>query len=249
MSAFDPDTDANAAIEIAGETLFAQPSGAAWWPAMRTLIVADLHFEKGSSFARRGLLLPPHDTFATLARLEADVERLRPAQVISLGDSFHDRDGPERLPAAAEARLAGLQAGRRWIWIAGNHDPGLGPDLDGDHAEELAIGALAFRHEPRRDGGVGEIAGHLHPAARVAVATGTVRRHCFAGDGARLILPAYGALAGGLDIASRAFTGLFRRDRLTVHLLGEGRVHRFPATAVVGYGLSRDGTGRRRASR
>lgn len=238
------------AIEVAGETLAGLPSGAAWWAATRTLIVADLHFEKGSSFARRGALLPPHDTRATLARLACDIDALDPVRVISLGDAFHDAEGPERMDEGARALLDRLQAGREWVWIDGNHDAGVRVEIGGTRAEEMSIGALTFRHEPKARPEaqiLGEIAGHLHPAARVKVATGSVRRHCFVGDGRRLILPAYGAYAGGLDIASRAFSGLFAREDLTVHLLGEGRVHAFPARTVIG--LSRDGTGPRRASR
>ncbi len=238
------------AIEVAGERLAALPSGAAWWAARATLIVADLHFEKGSSFARRGALVPPHDTLATLTRLGADIAALDPARVISLGDAFHDAEGPERMDEAARATLSRLQAGREWLWIDGNHDAGVRVDIGGARAEEMVIGALTFRHEPKARPEaeiLGEVAGHLHPAARVKVATGSVRRHCFVGDGRRLILPAFGAYAGGLDIASRAFAGLFTVEALAVHLLGEGRVHGFPGRAVVG--LSRDGTGRRRASR
>lgn len=238
------------AIVVAGERLEALPSGAAWWPAERTLIVADLHFEKGSSYARRGALVPPHDTLATLAALEADVAATAAARIVSLGDAFHDAEGPQRMEATARARLAALQAGRDWLWIDGNHDAGVAVDIGGRRAAETAIGPLTFRHEPKPRPEreiLGEIAGHLHPAARVRVAAGSVRRHCFAGDGRRLILPAYGAFAGGLDVASRAFAGLFDRDALIVHLLGEGRVHAFPARAILG--LSPDGTARRPTSR
>ena len=220
-------------IRLLDEELVALPCGGAFWPATRTLVVADLHFEKGSSFARRGALMPPFDTGATLARLAATIAATLPDRVISLGDAFHDDHGPERMADADRERLSDLQSGREWIWIAGNHDAEARGDVGGVRVEEISIGALTFRHEPRR-GAVGEVAGHLHPAARVRVAAGTVRRHCFAGDGHRLILPAYGAYAGGLDVASRAFDGLFEPSRLTVHLVGEGRVHRFPAPSIVG---------------
>ncbi|MCE1234753.1 MAG: ligase-associated DNA damage response endonuclease PdeM [Hyphomicrobiales bacterium] len=235
-------------IEMMGEALLGLPSGGLWWEREATLIVADLHFEKASSFARRGSLLPPYDTSATLDRLESDVAALSPARVISLGDAFHDPFAVERLAEAAWARIERLQAARDWIWIDGNHDAAAATAPGGTRAETLAVGPLVFRHEPTK-GAIGEIAGHLHPAARVKVASGTVRRRCFAGDGDRLILPAYGSLAGGLDVASRAFDGLFARRRLQVHLLGAGRVHTMPAEAVVGFGLSRDGTTRRRANR
>ena len=235
-------------IDLGGEDFVGLPSGAAWWPAQATLIVADLHFEKASSFARRGSLLPPYDTAASLARLEADVAALTPATVISLGDAFHDPFAPERLTEADARRIRDLQRGRAWIWIDGNHDAATRGAIGGERVAELTIGPLMLRHEPTR-GAIGEISGHLHPAARVKVASGTVRRHCFACDGERLILPAYGALAGGLDVAAPAFDGLFRTSALTVHLLGAGRVHAMPSRSIVGLGVSRDGTGRRPASR
>ncbi|TBW37152.1 ligase-associated DNA damage response endonuclease PdeM [Siculibacillus lacustris] len=244
------DRAASDTFEVCGAQLTALPSGAAWWAREATLIVADLHFEKGSAFARRGALLPPHDTLATLARLAADVARTTPARVISLGDAFHDGFGPERMGDEARAQLAALQAGRDWVWVAGNHDAELIGEVGGRWVDTLTLGPLTFRHEPARGrAGEGEIAGHLHPAARVRVAAGTVRRHCFVGDGRRAILPAYGAYAGGLDIASRAFAGLFALDAVVVHLLGEGCVHRFPSGEVAGLGVNRDETARRRASR
>ena len=233
-------------LRLLDEELVALASGAAFWPAERTLLVADLHFEKGSSFARRGALLPPYDTAATLARLAAALAATDARRVISLGDAFHDGAGPERMAETDRAALAALQRDREWIWIAGNHDAEAVGDVGGLRVAELAIGPLVFRHEPRR-GALGEIAGHLHPAARVRVAAGSVRRHCFAGDGRRLILPAFGAYAGGLDVASRAFAGLFEAERLVVHLIGEGRVHRFPAGSIVG--INPAGTAPRRATR
>ncbi len=236
------------AIRLLDEELVALSCGAAFWPATRTLIVADLHFEKGSSFARRGAPIPPYDTAATLARLAATITAIDPVRVISLGDAFHDSAGPERMSEQDRDRLMRLQAGREWIWIAGNHDADAVGDVGGVRVEELSVGPLTFRHEPKR-GARGEICGHLHPAARVRVSAGTVRRHCFAGDGARLILPAYGAYAGGLDVASRAFAGLFEVHRLVVHLIGEGRVHRFPAGSIVGARVNLDGTARPRATR
>lgn len=226
-----------AAFEVRGARLVALPSGAAWWPDERTLIVADLHFETGSAFARRGALVPPFDTRATLARLRADVAAHDPARVISLGDAFHDDGGPLRMEEETEAALAALRADRDWIWIAGNHDAAVEGAIGGRIVDEIAVGPLVFRHHPApRARAEGEIAGHLHPAARVRVRSGTVRRHCLVGDGLRAILPAYGAYAGGLDVASRAFRGLFDLAGLVVHLIGDGGVHRFPASAVAGLG-------------
>ena len=146
--------------------MLADLSGALFWEEQRLLVVSDLHLEKGSSFAARGVLLPPYDTVATLSRLAAVIARHDPRMVIALGDSFHDRDAHERLSAPDRDALAALQARRDWIWISGNHDPALPSDLGGVVATEVAIGPIAFRHEPT--GAVGEIAGHLHPKARVA---------------------------------------------------------------------------------
>lgn len=219
-----------AVVSVAGVPLELRPEGVLWWPGEATLVVADLHLEKASSFARRGAFLPPYDTAATLAALAAVVARLAPARVISLGDAFHDPFGPERLSGADRARLEALQSGRDWIWIAGNHDRRLVGDVGGRHVDELALGPLVFRHEPSAEPVEGEIAGHLHPAARVACRPKSVRRRCFAGDGRRLVLPAFGALTGGLNLLDRAWAGLFDRPRLTAHLLGDGRLYAFPAT-------------------
>lgn len=221
------------AVEVAGARLELAPEGVAWWAAERTLVVADLHFEKGSSAARHGALLPPYDTAATLARLAAVIARLDPARVLSLGDAFHDPFGPERLHAGDRARIGELQAGREWIWIAGNHDARVAADIGGRHADAIAIGPLVFRHAPSPEPVEGEIAGHLHPAARVALRPKSVRRRCFATDGQRLILPAFGAYTGGLNILDRAYGGLFDRARLTAHLLGEGRVYGFPGRCLL----------------
>ncbi len=148
-------------VTIADVTFVADLSGALFWQEQRLLVVSDLHLEKGSSFARRGVLLPPYDTVATLSRLAAVIARHDPRMVIALGDSFHDRDAHERLSARDREALAAMQARRDWIWISGNHDPALPSDLGGVVASEVAIGPIVFRHEPT--GAVGEIAGHLHP--------------------------------------------------------------------------------------
>jgi DNA ligase-associated metallophosphoesterase len=210
-------------IAVAGVVLEAFPEGALWWADERLLAVADLHFEKGSSFARRGQLLPPYDTAETLARLARLVARFDPRIVVALGDSFHDDGGAARLSLRDRTALVALQAGRDWIWIAGNHDP-RPHDLAGSHLASLAIGRILFRHEPQTGAVAGEIAGHLHPAARVAGKGKSVRRRCFAGDGHRLVLPAFGAYAGGLNVLDRAFAGLFAAG-FRAFLLGDDRVY------------------------
>lgn len=220
-------------LVLAGASLEPLPEGALWWPDEATLVVADLHFEKGSSAARRGSLLPPYDTDSTLTALEGLVARLAPARVVSLGDAFHDPFAPERLSPANLARIAALQAGRDWVWVAGNHDRTLVCDVGGRHVGAFVLGSLTFRHEPSAEPEPGEVAGHLHPAARVALRPKSVRRRCFASDGRRLLVPAFGAYTGGLNILDRACRDLFDRARLTVHLLGEGRVYAFPSRHLV----------------
>jgi DNA ligase-associated metallophosphoesterase len=211
-------------IGVTGVVLEAFAEGALWWADRRMLVVADLHLEKGSSYARRGQMLPPYDTAETLRRLGRLVARLDPDVVIALGDSFHDDDGATRLSAGDRDALHALQTGRDFVWIAGNHDPGRPHGLDGDHADEIAAGPIVFRHEPK-PGAAGEIAGHLHPSARVAGRGKSVRRKCFAGDGHRLVLPAFGAYAGGLNVLNRAFAGLFAAATFRVFMLGEERVY------------------------
>jgi uncharacterized protein len=214
-----------ALVGVMGVVLEAFREGALWWADERLLCVADLHLEKGSSFARRGQMLPPYDTGETLARLATLIDRLQPQTVVALGDSFHDDDGAHRLLPQDRASLGRLQAGRDWIWIAGNHDPHLPDGLAGLHRDELSVGPLTFRHEPAEGQVEGEIAGHLHPAARVTGRGRSVRRRCFAGDGYRLILPAFGAYAGGLDVRDRAFAGLFRQRSFRAFVLGDDGVY------------------------
>jgi DNA ligase-associated metallophosphoesterase len=212
-------------ISLAGVALLADPAGALYWPDEQILVIADLHLEKGSAFAKRGVLLPPYDTATTLARLARLIERYAPRLVIALGDSFHDSDGPLRMAGADRAALKTLQRGRDWIWIAGNHDPELRGGIGGDFADALALGPLSFRHEPSTDSCHGEIAGHLHPLACVAKRGRGVRRRCFAGDRWRLVMPAFGAYAGGLNVRDRAILSLFGTLAFTAHMLGERRLY------------------------
>jgi DNA ligase-associated metallophosphoesterase len=214
-----------ALIGVAGVVLEAFPEGVLWWADEGLLAVADLHFEKGSAFARRGMMLPPYDTGETLARLGRAIDRLAPKVVVALGDSFHDDGGAGRLAPRDRATLAALQSGRDWVWIAGNHDPDGPAALDGVRADTLAIGPLVFRHEPAAALAGGEIAGHLHPCARVVGRGRSVRRRCFVGDGQRLVLPAFGAYTGGLDVLDIAFRGLFAHASFRAFMLGEDRVY------------------------
>jgi DNA ligase-associated metallophosphoesterase len=222
-------------IRIGTSSFVADACGALWHESERTLLVADLHLEKGSSFARRGLLLPPYDTGATLAALAAAVARYAPLRVVSLGDGFHDPQGAARLAADCRAALRALQAGRDWVWVKGNHDPAAPAGLPGEHVEACEVAGVEARHEPARDlTRKSEIAGHLHPVARILMRGASVRRRCFATDGRRCILPAFGAYAGGLNLLSRAFSGLFDLSRLEAVVMGEDRVHVFGAPALCG---------------
>lgn len=212
-------------VGVLGVVMEMLPEGALWWAEPRMLVVADLHLEKGSSFARRGQLVPPYDTAETLAGLSRLIARLNPRVVVALGDSFHDGEGAARLSVSHRAILRDLQIGREWVWIAGNHDPNRPAGVGGTAVDELAVGKLTFRHEPKVQYSAGEIAGHLHPCARVYGRGKSVRRRCFVGDGHRLMLPAFGAYAGGLDILDAAFDGLFAVDTFRAFMLGDGRIY------------------------
>jgi DNA ligase-associated metallophosphoesterase len=224
MGFADSQRRADHAIALAGTTLLADPAGALYWPDEELLVVADLHLEKGSAFARRGVMLPPYDTATTLARLAGLVERYAPRLLIALGDSFHDNHGPRRMSGGDRAALTELQRGRDWIWIAGNHDPAPPDGIGGRSAEMLALGPLIFRHQPSPQPCDGEIAGHLHPRACIAQRGRAVSRRCFASDGRRLVMPAFGAYAGGLNVRDHAIAGLFGTLAFTAHMLGAQRL-------------------------
>jgi uncharacterized protein len=218
-------------VAIAGTVVAADCDGALYWPDEGLLVVADLHLEKGSSFAARGVLLPPYDTAATLGRLASLIACHAPRVVVALGDSFHDGDGFRRIATADRATLSALQRGRDWIWIAGNHDPDPADGVGGSFGAALAIGPLTFRHAPT--GADGEIAGHLHPVARVSVRGRTVSRRCFASDGRCMVMPAFGAFAGGLNVRHRAFVDIFGTSAFTAHVLGDRRLYSFTADRCV----------------
>ena len=210
------------AITIGGERFFADVTGALWHPGHQALLVADLHLEKGSSYARSGQLVPPFDTIATLSRLAAAATRWRARSIFVLGDAFHDAFAGERIADEAVAAIDALAAGRRLVWIKGNHDPAPPEQVPGDRADEVRLGDLVLRHEPRKALEGAEIAGHLHPVARVATRAQVVRRRCFVHDERRLLLPAFGAYAGGISVRLPVIAELFSMP--SVHVLGERRV-------------------------
>ncbi|WP_138465439.1 ligase-associated DNA damage response endonuclease PdeM [Poseidonocella sp. HB161398] len=199
-------------FDLAGAPLEARPAGTLHWPAERLLCVSDLHLGKAERIARRGgAMLPPYETLDTLHRLSAEIAATDPAVVVALGDSFDDLAAAGHLPGEARGLLMAMAAGRRWIWIEGNHDAGP-VDLPGSHLAELALGPLLFRHIARPGAAPGEISGHYHPKARL----GGQRRSCFLIDAARAILPAFGTYTGGLDCLDPAFAPLMGPGALAV---------------------------------
>jgi DNA ligase-associated metallophosphoesterase len=212
--------------ELAGCEVACDWSGCLYWPVERLLVVSDLHLEKGASLAARGHLAPPYDTLTTLERLAHRLAEWQPRIVVALGDSFHAEQASARMPEIFRQRLSSLMVGRDWIWIAGNHDPSPPAELGGTTADEICLGPLRFRHEPLAGSPAGELSGHLHPVARIVRRGRAVRRPCFAEDGARMILPAFGAFTGGLNLRDRAFAGLFADDRLVAHVTGRARIYR-----------------------
>ena len=184
-------------FELAGVELFALPSGAMWWPDQALLCISDMHLGKSGRLARRdGLVLPPYDTRETLTRLSGDLATTGARTVICLGDSFDDLAAAQSLSEEDRLRLTSLQAGRDWIWIEGNHDPGP-VNLDGRNLAELKLAPLTFRHIARV-GATGEVSGHYHPKVRISARGRTVSRPAFLLDHTRVILPAYGTFTGGL---------------------------------------------------
>ena len=220
------------ALTLNGAELVADLSGALVWPAKRTLVVADLHLEKGSAFAERGQLLPPYDSAATLERLDESIARHKPERVIALGDSFHDERAATRLSPRDGDRLRSMTTALDWIWVCGNHDPRPPSDWGGRVAEDVTLGSLTFRHESEAGARcVGEVTGHFHPKAAVRLRVKRVTGRCFVTDGRRLILPAFGAYTGGLDVLDPAVSGLLAR-RFNVFLLGRDGLFVFPKAAL-----------------
>ncbi len=231
----DPTPCGSLWIVLNGTECALRCSGALWLPAERALVVADLHLEKGSAYAARGQLLPPYDTVDTLARLEAEVIALHPRTVILLGDSFHDARALSRIAPEHSLRLAALALGRTLVWAEGNHDIALLADaaarLPGEVADEVRLASLVLRHDPQPGRRPGEVAGHLHPCIRLARGGAGLRRRAFVTDGERLLLPAFGAYAGGLNARDPAITALFAGPPLCA-ALGDRKVHPMPWEAL-----------------
>ena len=202
------------------------PAGALFWPGAGLLVVSDLHLEKGSAFARRGMLLPPWDTQATLDRLALLLRRWQPVVVVALGDSFHDAEGAERLPAREMTRLNAMTTAHRFVWVQGNHDPAPPRGVGGEWVEEFIGGPFLFRHQAVAGAAAGEIVGHHHPKAVVPARGTSVSRPCFVTDTRRVMMPAFGAYTGGLDVRDPAIARLFPRGG-RVFMLGRDRLFSF----------------------
>jgi DNA ligase-associated metallophosphoesterase len=212
-------------VLVSGHAMRPLAAGALYWEAEDTLLVADLHLEKGAAFAALGMLIPPYDTRTTLQRLGKVIREVEPSRIVALGDSFHRSELAENLAAEDLKILTRLQQGREWYWICGNHDPFLPPCVGGTVCTTLTICGVTLRHEPSGNELSREIAGHLHPVARIARRGAVIRRRCFATDGNRLVMPAFGAYAGGLNVLDDAFGSLFLRHRLEAWMMGRTDVY------------------------
>ena len=218
-------------ISLAGMEFIPDLSGALYVPDFQALLVADLHLEKGTSLARRGVHLPPYDTRQSLHQLSQAIQATKPRRLIFLGDSFHDGGARERIDADDLAALRAITSNIETLWITGNHDPHPPTDIGGRIANEIALGPVLLRHEPKAlSPDAFEIAGHLHPAAAVESRGRHIRCRCFIADDRRLILPAFGSYTGALSVRSEAFDGLF--GEYQIWMIGTRNIHRFPASRV-----------------
>ena len=194
-------------LSFAGKEWLLTEGRALYWPRERALLVADLHLEKGSFFARHGQLIPPYDSRETLERVALAIRETGARRVITLGDNFHDSDGSTRLEPHACGMLEALTKAVDWVWITGNHDPEMEARCGGTLAEELEIGGTILRHRAKKGETRPELSGHYHPRLQVKVRQRIIRRPCTvvsANDGpdgkpsGRMILPAFGAFTGGI---------------------------------------------------
>jgi hypothetical protein len=214
----------SALLSIGDLRLTPDISGVLHEPNEKILIVSDLHLEKASSLARRGSLLPPYDTLDTLRRLSLAIDRLRPQTIISLGDTWHDTHGPSRMSDYNAALFATLRKNMDWIFITGNHDPDPPRFSSARVMNEIEIGGVYFRHEPKAKITEPEIAGHLHPAAKIRAKGRSVRRKCFISDSMRCVLPAFGSLTGGLNVLDKAFNPLFPEQKFLTHIVSSDQL-------------------------
>lgn len=220
-------------ISLNGLDLIPDLSGALFVPDFKTLLIADLHLEKASNMAKRGVHLPPYDTRASLAQLEAVITHTRPEQLIFLGDSFHDDGARERISEADLVRLRAISESAATIWITGNHDPHPPTDIGGRIADEVIFGGVTLRHEPKTLGPEEmEIAGHLHPGSAVSQRGKRIHCKCFIGNATRLIMPAFGSFTGALSISAAPFRDLFTGKDFHVWMLGQRAIYKFPASRV-----------------
>ncbi len=217
-------------FSFAGETFFASADGALFWRAQQALLVADLHLEKASWFARLGQFLPPYDSQATLSGLSAAVERTGATRLFCLGDSFHDRFGCDRLPESARELLTELTQRLDWTWIVGNHDPGFADHCGGTLVEEIEIAGIVLRHEAVRGDPRPEMSGHYHPKLRLNLKGRQVSRRCFVISQTKMILPAFGSLTGGLDAHHPEILGSVGTDAAALVPVSD-RLLRFPLAA------------------
>jgi DNA ligase-associated metallophosphoesterase len=217
-------------LSFAGETFVASAAGTLYWEARRALLVADLHLEKASWFARLGQLLPPYDSHATLTALAGEVERSGAQRLYCLGDSFHDRFGCDRLDAAARALLTGMTARLDWTWIVGNHDPGFADHCGGAIVEEAEVGGILLRHEAQPGESRPEISGHFHPKLRLSVNGRRIARRCFVASSRKVILPAFGSLTGGLDAGHPEIVRAMSGEAVALVPVAD-RLLRFPIAA------------------
>lgn len=220
-------------FSFAGEEWLLLRSGALFWPREQALLVADLHLEKGSFFARFGQMIPPYDSRETLERVALAVGETGARRVYCLGDSFHDAAGAERLEPHAAGMLAALTRATDWLWITGNHDEGLTPHQGGTLAQELAVGGVTLRHQARAGEGGFELSGHFHPRLRLSVRGRQIVRPCAVASETRLVLPAFGAFTGGMDAADPAILAALQPARSIRALLAtRSKVAEYPLWAA-----------------
>jgi uncharacterized protein len=217
---------------LAGMVAILDMSGALFLRDSAMLILADMHLEKATSGARRGLFLPPYDSKVTLDLLTQTAAKYAPSRIVFLGDSFHDAHAPLRLTDDSHTALQSLASTSELIWITGNHDPEIPSTIAATCMSELSFAGLHFTHIPQRSAQAPQISGHLHPVAIVNGRGRTLRRRCFASDGTRMILPAFGAFTGGLNIKDKAFDGLFAPKQLISHVIGDQGIYSLPVTAA-----------------